>query len=57
MASRLYYEPTNPSAFTILQKLRDAVTQSTSKQTKNMARVDIKTGSKNKTRTRYTDLC
>jgi len=53
MASRLYYEPTNPSAFAALQKLRDAVRQNTSKQTKNMARADIKNGSKNKSRTSY----
>ena len=42
MASGLYYERTKSSAFATLQNLRDAVGQSTSKQTKNMARVDIK---------------
>ena len=42
MASRLYYDPAKPSAFATLQKLRDSVGQSTSKQTKNMARSDIK---------------
>jgi len=53
----MYYDPTKPSAFATLQKLRDAVVQSTSKQIKNMTLADIKYGSKNKTRTRYTDPC
>jgi hypothetical protein len=55
MASRPYYDPANPS-FATLQKLRDAV-----KVRVNRLRIwrvlILKNGSKNKTRTRYTDPC
>jgi len=42
MISRLYYDPSEPSAFATQQKLHNAVGQSTSKQKQNTAPADIK---------------
>ena len=42
MISKLYYDPSRLSAFSTLQKLRDSVKQSTSKQKQITDSVDIK---------------